>query len=319
MRYPKRSFCATDVRRTVEVRPTTPDRSRTAVDDAIRWFNAFEFRQLTLHFVATHDDDLDEYWRGALALVDHARTTKAPEKSDPHVCFAVPADRLTGDALDAIEPIDTRVPRILLLAECAAGDGRDFRADVERLASTLRERPLARRLLLTAHSAAGVDRLHARIAELRAAPDALAGFALGAFPVVEVPLSCADDEPEPLAAAIQRLWCACPELNESVALSPGGLLKHFFTVREQWYLGEVLNGSAPSNGRTDAPGDPALARFERAVRAGLNHDDYQRMTEEKKSAVLEHDVDLLSDSHECQSPVFVNNRWLLNTQRRVWG
>lgn len=154
------------------------------------------------------------------------------------------------------------------------------------------------------------------------------GTLLEQTPAIEVPFTAEIPSGAALCDKIARLWQAFPDLTRTLGLFTDGYVKHFYHLKELWHLAKLTGRPLR---------DQELGRFRRKVaEAGGNistlrqfeqrffteHaslEGYARWRAESKSAVLEFDLDSIADTHECQSPVFLDGEWIVDRQKLFHG
>jgi hypothetical protein len=195
--------------------------------------------------------------------------------------------------VDRLAAADAKTPRLEVIRVLARPLERPRLAQLSREAASAE----SAQLLFRAYLQLSSTRELAQVAELLTdqAPDPPHRPTFRRFPVVEVPgtLSAGDWAP------IAELWSQHPRLQEASTRSLRGRIETFFRLFELVRLGRVgiqLSLSSHDVGRDDGE----LSAF----RAWLDRSGLLAAEPHVESAILEHDVDLLADSHECQSPVF---------------
>jgi hypothetical protein len=237
------------------------------------------------------------------------RMHKDPQRCDPNFQI-VSAAPLSSGSMDLIAGLDNRLPRLLFVpwARTAAAV-RDLPAFQETFRPSLSGRLLERLTLVHCHTPE---------ADLPALVETLQAGRLADCPAVEVPLEAEIASPAALCDRVAELWTACPELTRSLGLFPDGYVKHFYHLKELWHLGQ-LTGHAPGPdafARVRPAGHGAreastLAAFERRfLERHASLENYARWRPQAGGAVLEFDLDSIADTHECQSPVFLDGRWI---------
>lgn len=264
--------------------------ARAQLSSALRWRDACDARRLVVNILVRHADGLAEVGR----IVRHVDAMAAPHRDRPtlrvYCIFAASIESLVGRLAEA----DTRAPRIEVIRVL------DRPLEPRRLARLIRESTAAEssRLLFWTYLELASTRELAQLSGLMS--DQGLGLpgqsALRRFPIVEVPGAFSIDDAEPIA----EFWARHPQLQEAATRSLHGRVDGFFRLFELARLAHVGVELPPASGHRGADDHRCLPEFRRWVdRSGL-------LTAEPQlaNAVLEHDVDLLADSHECQSPVF---------------
>lgn len=270
--------------------PETTIAARAQISSALRWRDACDARELVVNMLVRHARGLAEVER----IVRHVDAITAPHRDRPtlrvYCILAESIERLVGQLAEA----DTRTPRIEVIRVL------DRPLEPERLAQLVRESTSAEssRLLFWTYLELSSTRELALLAELirdqgLGLPDQPA---FRRFPIVEVPGAFSINDAEPIA----EFWTQHPQLQEAATRSLHGRVDAFFRLFELARLAQVGVELPPISGRGGPDDYRCLSAFRKWVdRSGL-------LTAEPHTAntVLEHDVDLLADSHECQSPVF---------------
>ncbi len=270
--------------------PATTIAARAQISLALRWRDGCDARQLVVNVLVRHAEGLAE----VEPVVRHVDATAAPHRDRPtlrvYCVFPESIERLVCQLADA----DTRTPRIEVIRVL------DRPLEPKRLAQLMREATSAEshRLLFWAYLELSSTRELAQVA------DVIDDQALGLpdqptfrrFPVVEVPGPFSPDDAEPIA----DFWSRHPQLQEAATRSLHGRVDTFFRFFELARLARVGVELPP----IPSDGDPNGYRYLSAFRKWLDHSGLLTREPRTANTVLEHDLDLLSDSHECQSPVF---------------
>ncbi len=246
------------------------------------------------------------------------RMQKDRQRCDPNfqIASALP---LTTGSMDLIAGLDNRLPRLLFVPWARTSEAlADPAAFIAPFAATLEGRILDSLPLL--HSMKPLDELPGLIPALGAAIGGEDGL-LAQTPAIEVPFAAEAASGAELCARVAELWQAFPDMTRTLGLFGEGYVKHFYHLKEIWHLAKLM-GREPSVADFDkfrpaaeaAGADPAVLRaFEEsflAEHASLTN--YAQWRAQSTSAVLEFDLDSIADTHECQSPVFLDGRWILD-------
>lgn len=284
------------------------------VKEELSWYNSTPYAHLTVFLIV--DKDTGEVRQHIRQLIDALRQGKDSQKSDPNFKVLM-SDEITDDFVDFIEELDCRLPRITLMPHFPDRLGFAGLADrMESAAATLKRHLVDWRLSITVESPH--ESLEALQGELERSADA--SGALRPFPLLEIPFSAASTDAVRLEERIAEMWSHWPQLNDAVNGSRGGYVKHFYSLKELWHLGQVMRQAdisgdlARLRASYGIEGD-ALARLEQFDRAFLERhasfDLYNRWRYKNDNVVLEFDLDSIADTYECQSPVFIDNKWIL--------
>jgi hypothetical protein len=280
-----------------------------AMSAALRWYQGAEARRLRVDLHAW--DPSPAGLEAVRLLVERMRAENDFLKQDPPVVVAMPGRCITPRVLDALEALDTRSPRLKLLATW--DDGEAFRSLAEELGA-LRARLAGRHLavhslFLLSFDWANVEALRHQLIAIDLEGGEPARLLFERSPVVEAPWTAACASVERFVAHAFELWCAFSALNDSIALSPGGALRELYRAKELWAL---ERGSGAGRGATHAaperaPAVPSrLRELREAVARRLAEEPglYERCSGSAKRVVLDNDWDFVFDSYECQSPIF---------------
>ncbi len=270
--------------------PATAIAARVQVSSALRWRDACDARQLVLNMLVRHVDGLAEVEH----VVRHVDATSAPHRDRPTL-------RVYCILPESIEPLagrlaeaDTRTPRLEVIRVL------DRPLEPQRLAQVMREAVAAESALLLfwAYLELSSTRELAQLTEFLG--DQALGLpdqpAFRRFPIVEVPGSFSTSDAEPIA----EFWSQYPRLQEASIRSLHGRVDGFFRLFELARLARLGVELPPILSDVGPDDYGCLAAF----RTWLDRSSLLTMEPHVENAVLEHDVDLLADSHECQSPVF---------------
>lgn len=268
--------------------PATALAAREQISSALLWRDACDARQLVVNILVRQRAGLAELEN----VVRHVDATAARHRDRStlriYCSFPESIERL----VDQLADVDTRAPRIEVIRVVARPLERG------RLAQLMREATSAEasRLVFWAYLELSSTRELAQLAHLMGeqALGPLDQAAFRRFPIVEIPGLFSPDDAEPIA----QFWSQHPQLQEAATRSLQGRVSTFFRLFEIARLARVGVELPPIT--SDADGDRCLSTF----RAWLARSSLLTTEPHIESVILEHDVDLLADSHECQSPVF---------------
>jgi hypothetical protein len=270
--------------------PEITNAAHSQISSALRWRDACDARQLVVNMLVQHAQGLAQVGR----IVRHVDAVAAPHRDRPtlrvYCVLAESIERLVGQLAEA----DTRTPRIEVIRVL------NRPLEPQRLAQLMRESTSAEssRLQFWTYLELSSTSELAQLANLMCDQglDLPHQSAFRRFPIVEVPGAFSISDAKPIA----EFWAQHPRLQEAATRSLHGRVDTFFRLFELARLTQVGVELQPISGHGN-PNDyqrlPAFCKW--ADRSGLLTTE-PHMT----NAVLEHDVDLLTDSHECQSPVF---------------
>lgn len=260
------------------------------ISSALRWRDACDARQLLVNVLVRHAEGLGEVG----CIVRHVDATAAPHRDRPllrvYCAFPESIDRLVSHLAE----VDTRTPRIEVIRIL------DRPLEARWLAQLMRESMSAEssRLLFWTYLQLASTRELAQLADL--IRDQGLGLsdesAFRRFPIVEVPGAFSISDAKPIA----EFWAQHPQFQETATRSLHGRVEAFFRLFELARLSRVGFELKPISGH----GDPDDYRYLEAFRKWVDRSGLLTTEPQMASGILEHDVDLLADSHECQSPVF---------------
>jgi hypothetical protein len=270
--------------------PSTTPAAKARVSSVLRWRDACDARQLIVNMLVRHADGLAEVEH----VVRHIDATAAPHRDRPtlrvYCIFPQSIERLVGELAEA----DARTPRIEVIRVLH----RPLKP--QRLAQLVREATSAESALLQfwAYLEFSSTRELAQLADLLSdqafGPPGQPAFRR--FPIVEVPGSFSINDAKPIA----EFWSQHPRVQEASTRSLHGRVETFFRFFELARLARV--GVELPQISSDVGLDDY--RCLSAFRTWLERSGLLTTEPHLENVVLEHDVDLLADSHECQSPVF---------------
>ncbi len=260
------------------------------MSSALFWRDACDARQLVVNVLVRHLGGLAELE----SVVRHVDATAARHRDRctirVYCSFPESIESLVGQLAD----VDTRAPRIEVIRVL------DRPLENRRLTQLMREAALAEssRLLFWAYIELSSTRELAPLADLLAgqAGEPLGRVAFRRFPIVEISGPFSTDDADPIA----HCWLRHPQLQEAATRSLHGRVSTFFWLFERARLASVGVELPPAASESEPCDYQRLTEF----RAWLADSDLLTSEPRIESVVLEHDVDLLADSHECQSPVF---------------
>jgi hypothetical protein len=302
--------------------PASDDLSLAAqVERELDWYNGTRYGHLTVYLAVTQDD---ERTRGAIqSVITEFRERKNSQKSDPN--FKILASPpLSDDFIAFITGLDCRLPRLSLMPHFSDANGfGGLVASMRTVATTLRKHIIDYRFSITAERP--VETFPELSQELRrlSTGEPADKALLEKFPVIEVPFMTGGDEPTRLADCVALLWSQWPQLNDAVNLSRGGYMKHFYALKELWHLGKITRQPSidkdldelRTSYRAGEAIEARIATFDGVFLeryASLHH--YSEWRHRSENVVLEFDLDSIADTYECQSPVFIDNKWILESQ-----
>lgn len=291
------------------------------VERELDWYNGTRYSHLTVYLAVDRDD---ERTRGDIqSVIAGFRERKNSQKSDPN--FKILASQpLSDDFISFITGLDCRLPRLALMPHFSDANGfGGLAAGMRTAVAALRKHIIDYRFSITTERP--LETFPELSQELRklstGEPEDRA--LLEKFPVIEIPFMAGGDEPTPLADCVALLWSQWPQLNDAVNLSRGGYMKHFYALKELWHLGKITRqpsidtdlAELRASYRAAAPTEARIAAFDGVFLeryASLHH--YNEWRHRNENVVLEFDLDSIADTYECQSPVFVDNKWILESQ-----
>lgn len=290
-----------------------------AIDDLIAWYDTAHGAHLRVTFWL-ESDQLSGLEQIAWVIM-RIRMEKDRQRCDPNfqIVSSVP---LTRGSMDLISGLDNRLPRLLFTpwgkTAAALADPQAFLAPFEAVKA---ERVLD--WLPLFHALKPAEELDGLISALGEIP-ARRGTLMERPPAIEVPFHADVPCGAALCAQIAGLWRAYPDLTRTLGLFGEGYVKHFYHLKELWHLSK-LSGRALTDKdfarfhpKIEAAGGnlQAVRQFEESFLADhASLEDYARWRTESKSSVLEFDLDSIADTHECQSPVFLDGEWIIDRQQ----
>jgi anaerobic magnesium-protoporphyrin IX monomethyl ester cyclase len=307
---------------------TSHQAMREQMADDLGWYNATPYAHLTVAvFLAP---GACQRWAMIEDILSTFRAGKTRQKSDPQFRFFVDPG-VEIEVYERLEKLDTRLPRLSVcpvVATCATTvmpnipNIPDIHDQLRSLSEVLAGRLLDCRLAFLPDDADGVACVSRILEEVEGVPALRALFAN--FPLVEVGFATAGsserDEPgAQLEAAVAALWERYPRLVESINASVGGYVRRFYYLKEAWHLSHITGRARrepASIGGSDEQAAARVAEFDAAFYA--THASpawYASCRHKKASSILEFDLDSIADTYECQSPVFVDGRWILDRDR----
>ena len=280
------------------------------IDEVVAWYNAAGERGLTANFWI--DADTEAALTHTTWVIMRLRMEKRRQLNDPQFCIAAP-EPLIDSGFDLLSGLDSRLPRLLFMPRAIKPD--EFVNPLgffDRFSDALQRRMLNWRVVFLC------DSPDTQLEPLTYALDAAEGKL--ETPCIEVPYSTRVADAGVLCDRLSTLWRTVPALADTLGMLNDGYVKRFYQLKELWHLA-LLEDTAltPSDIRgalgVAAPeADPAaVAAFDAAfLNRHANAANYAAWRANKSSSVLELDLDSIADSHECQSPVFINGQWLVD-------
>lgn len=264
--------------------------AKAMVSSALHWRDACDARQLVVNMLVRHSDGLAEVEH----VVRHVDATAASHRDRPilRVYCILPQgiERLLGQ----LAPADTQTPRIEVIRVL------DHPLQPQRLAQLIDEAASAESARLQFWSYLELSSTH-ELAQLAGllndqtfGPHGQPAFRR--FPIIEVPGLFGINDAEPIA----EFWSQHPRVQEASTRSLHGRVETFFRFFELARLARVGVELSDMSSEVRHDGYQSLTAF----CAWLDHSSLLTTEPYLENAVLDHDVDLLADSHECQSPVF---------------
>lgn len=256
------------------------------MSSALRWRDASDARDLVLNMLVRRPSGLAEVER----VVRHVDATAARHRDRPALRVYCVLPQSIEHLVCQLAEADTRTPRIEVIRVL------DHPLESRRLEQLRREATAADsarlqfRAYLDLSSTSELVRLAGVLNDQSCGPPEQHAFRR--FPIVEVGGKFGIDDAEPIA----KFWWQHPRLQETPTRSLHGRIETFFRLFELARLAR-LGIELPHASNVERR---QLSEF----RAWLDRSDLLATEPNLGNAVLEHDVDLLADSHECQSPVF---------------
>jgi hypothetical protein len=256
---------------------------------ALRWRDACDARHLVFNMLVRTAAGL----AGVRQVVEHVDALSALHRDRPILRVYCMLPESIAPLVDRLAAADAKTPRLEVIRVLARPLAPPRLAQLSREAASAE----SAQLLFRAYLQLSSTRELAQVAELLTdgAPNPPHRLTFRRFPVVEVPGALSADDWAPIA----ELWSQHPRLQEASTRSLHGRIETFFRLFELVRLGRV-GIELPLSSHDVGHDDGDLSAFRTCLdRSGL-------LTAEPhvESTILEHDVDLLADSHECQSPVF---------------
>lgn len=285
---------------------------RQQIEGDLRWYNAAPYVHLTVAVFLV--PGISRRWETIENLVSSFRNGKLPQKSDPQFRFFVdPGTEL--EVYERLEQLDTRLPRLsvcpILPASKAAILGH-----LETLSSALAARLLDLRLAFLPESVDALACVRQILGEAGESP--ALGRLFANFPIVELSFAAKEDG-ESLEDAVAHFWERHPRVVESINSSVGGYIRRLYELKEGWHLSHITGRKlrGPVTGESaDGERTARLRDFDAAFYARhASPSWYANSRHKKASTILEFDLDSIADTYECQSPVFVDGRWILDRDR----
>jgi anaerobic magnesium-protoporphyrin IX monomethyl ester cyclase len=282
--------------------PEHRDESLRLQAEDLRWYNQTPYAHLTaaVHLRAGALRD----WATCEQLVSSFRDGKLPQKSDPQFRFFVSPDA-EQDVYALLERLDTRLPRFSVCPIVPIRSEGEVLAHVQALSGLLAGRLLDVRLAFLPQN---VDELERVTSTLQAVVDAKL---FAGFPLVELGFD-AQGSGEVIEAAVATFLERFPVAVESINMSTGGYVRRFHELKEAWYLAHITGRDL----RVRQLDLPRVREFDEAFhRTHADAEWYARTRHKKASVILEFDLDSIADTYECQSPVFIDGKWILDRDR----
>lgn len=281
---------------------------RAQVVNDLAWYNSTPYAHLTV--ALRLKSGAMKNWAACEQIVALLRNRKHSQKSDPQFRFFVEPDA-EADVYARLEELDVRLPRLSVCPIVPTNSEHALLAHTELLSRVLAGRLLDVRLAALPES---VDDLTCLTGILEAQRTPL----FGGLPIVELTFAagdCGDVIERSVAALLEKV----PGVVEAINMGPGGYVRRFYELKEAWYLSHITKrvlNALP----IDAPGDVAtIARiqdFDAAFyRYHASPEWYVRTRHKKAGVILEFDLDSIADTYECQSPVFIDGKWILDRDR----
>lgn len=285
------------------------DRTRAQVQEDLRWYNDTPYSHLTVALYLGRD--ALSHWDACENIVAAFRDGKATQRCDPQFRFFVDPGA-PSDVYARLELLDTRLPRLSVCPVVPTASTAALREHVRMLGDDVAGRILDIRLAYLPGSIGELDRLAGSLQTAREWP------MVTGFPVVELNFAAAGDGAS-IEAAVARFVEAHPGAVESINMSTGGYLRRLYQLREAWYLGHIT-GRPLRVGPPDpchGAADPDRVRdFDAAFHdRHATAEWYNSARHKQASVILEFDLDSIADTYECQSPVFIDGRWILDRDR----
>jgi hypothetical protein len=260
------------------VGPESTPAAAAKLSSSVRWRDESDARTLVVNVLVRHAAAVREVRH----LVQQVDATAATHRDRPILrVYCLPRDDL-HQLIAVLAETDTRTPRIEVVRVL------DHPLEPRRLAQLTREAAAAEDALLQFWAYLALPSASELVELAGLLRDDHRMFRR--FPIVEVPGPFTMADADPIAA----FWRRYPQMQQASARSLNGRVATFFELFEYarlTRLGLMLAHDV----------DDGLSS---AYHRWLDGNNLLATEPRLDTGVLEHDVDLLSDSHECQSPVF---------------
>jgi hypothetical protein len=288
---------------------TWDDATRIQAADDLRWYNATPYAHLTVA-VRLRAGILRD-WTTCEGIVSSFRDGKYPQKSDPQFRFFVEPDTEV-DVYARLEQLDVRLPRLSVCPIVPTSSEPALLAQLELLSAMLAGRLLDLRLAFLPERVDELIRLTDVLQAARGSP------LFAGFPIVELGFA-ATDSGEVIERSVAAFFEKFPGAVESINMSPGGYVRRFYELKEAWYLSHISKREfriRPIESIEDEEANSRIRDFDAAFHRNHACAEWYAKTRYKKAGViLEFDLDSIADTYECQSPVFVDGKWILDRDR----
>lgn len=282
----------------------------------MHWYNTTRHSQLILYLIVPRDTE--ETRKEVISTIEYCRLHKCNQKPDPLFRVIAPA-YVDEEFTTFIVRLDWRLPRIMLMPTYSDKDGFNGLAnDILKTATIMQRHLVFTKFLITVERPQeSIPHLLDQLATLK--DDNYGNDLLTNFPVIELPFACTIQDPIRLIESVARIWSKWPQLNESINASRDGYIKHFYALKEHWYLAEILGRALDradlarlrSFYNVDAVTQCHIAAFDEAfLTRYASLAQYNQWRYQRNKVVLAFDVDSIADTLECQSPVFIDKTWI---------
>lgn len=238
-------------------------------------------------------------------LIELARSLKPQNRDAPELALLCSLEGLDVEFLSEIDRLDCRLPRLVVVVVIDAfGFPSDWEAKAKKLSELMQSAGLLRKWVIEFDSPCEPG--------TAASTCELVQHALNVESVGAIIPFCVRDEG--LCGVIEELFDTAIIDPEILSYCPSNFLTLAYCVQECWYMDQILD-TERSNflfaGGAFSEGDPEInTGFAADFYESLSFEKYHRWRRSENKVVLDFDVESISDSLECQSPVFINSKWL---------
>lgn len=290
------------------------------VDSDIAWYNHTRVYRLTVYFELADSSPSTLWLLSECVTRYHHRRRKA--RRNPEIIIQAHVSLIHDDLVQWIESIDMYLPRLALVANYFDIElSRHMRGILRTVASSLRRSTLQHLFtLFSKNPYDNVEQIEDHLLRIQNESDPLPEL-----PSLEIPFEV--EYGEALPKIVDRFLTKFPQVIRPVQWTKTGYIGHSYILKELWYIGKIIKKeSLPEDlercragySVADALGS-RISAYEEGFLRYIDVGRYNEWRRHGKQVIFDNDIESISDSLECQSPIFCSNSWFATGSSIIAG